>query len=283
MAASGVLLNDVMHKLYKEEVQENLGLIVLDDKNSLSSIKRGLHNIISLSRAVGREDIIQLATEIEDLVTSREMETIAGIQRIRDRIEQVRKDIWQMVSIIQGPPIRQRRIVLEDYLGKKCSDIIDNLNLKGKDIRIEIDCKDIETDMENMKTIDMILVHLIRNSVDHGFKGMDSGRIWIKARMEAGSIFVVIKDDGLGIDRIRLDGARGDIDIAFAEGITSREEPGPISGRGLGLTIVKHRVESGGGSIDFIENMDMGTGFRIELPTTRSMDLKDPEGQGVRR
>ena len=165
---------------------------------------------------------------------------------------------------------------------------------QSKKIRLEIFGKDTELDKTLLEAIRDPLTHLIRNSVDHGVelpenriaKGKpEEGRICIKSYHEGGQITIEISDDGNGIDPQRvLDKAiqkgivtpeqgvkmtaRQILNIIFMPGFSTAEQVTNISGRGVGMDVVKSNIEKIGGAVDVHSVLGSGTTFKLKIPLT---------------
>jgi two-component system chemotaxis sensor kinase CheA len=136
------------------------------------------------------------------------------------------------------------------------------------------------------------LTHLIRNALDHGLESpaqrreagkSETGSLSLKAYQQGGSIFIEVADDGRGLDADRLlaqGRAIGLIEpdqnlnqdeifaLIFQPGFSTAEHITEISGRGVGMDVVKRNLEALGGSITIRSGLGQGTAFRIKLPLT---------------
>lgn len=147
----------------------------------------------------------------------------------------------------------------------------------GKDITVLIYFGDIPSDIDTTKTIFDILLHLVRNAVDHAF--IERGTISIGLKEIAkGGLSITVSDDGRGLDPDDLKrkaiekglidaGFTGEpMDLIFLPGFSTAETLSETSGRGAGLDAVKDIVESKGGTITVTSEKDTGTAFAILLP-----------------
>jgi two-component system, chemotaxis family, sensor kinase CheA len=167
----------------------------------------------------------------------------------------------------------------------------------GKEIRLVIKGQETELDRSIIEALSDPLTHLIRNCADHGLEtpeerianGKDRvGTILLEARQEGGQVAITVKDDGRGIDAERVKGkalASQAISPAEAEGMSENEaarlifHPGlstaekvtSLSGRGVGMDVVKSTFEKLGGAIDLETKLNEGTNISIHLPTTLSI------------
>ncbi|HXK65726.1 MAG TPA: chemotaxis protein CheA, partial [Spirochaetota bacterium] len=151
---------------------------------------------------------------------------------------------------------------------------------------------DTEIDKTVIERINDPLKHLIRNAIDHGIESPQQrqakgkpqeGTILLKAYHQEGNIFIEISDDGQGIDRekvlqkVMASGISSKLDdlpdakiyeFLFAPGFSTAESVGDLSGRGVGLDVVKTNIEALRGSVEVFSEADKGTTFRIKLPLT---------------
>ena len=162
----------------------------------------------------------------------------------------------------------------------------------GKDIKLNIDGADAELDKTVVEKIGDPLMHLIRNSMDHGIEssadrvaaGKDAqGNVWLNAYHDSGSIVIEVADDGKGLNREKLlakahekglivDGqALTDHDVyrlIFEAGFSTAEKVTNLSGRGVGMDVVRRNIEALRGSVDVDKNEYGGTTVSIRLPLT---------------
>lgn len=171
----------------------------------------------------------------------------------------------------------------------------------GKQIELRISGEQTELDKTVLERIGDPLVHLIRNSVDHGIEHPEvrvangkpaTGTVRIDAYHKSGSIVIEVSDDGAGLNRQRLiekGRAIGVIgpteepsdeavwDLIFLPGLSTAETATDISGRGVGMDVVRRNIKDLGGSIEIGSSPGSGTRFRISLPLT----LAIVDGQSV--
>jgi chemotaxis protein histidine kinase CheA len=164
----------------------------------------------------------------------------------------------------------------------------------GKEIRIEMEGKETELDKTIIEAIKDPLTHLVRNSVDHGIElpeerakaGKDrEGRLILRAFHEGGQVNIEISDDGAGLDteRIRKKAVeravvtaehaarmseREIFNLIFLPGFSTAEKVPNVSGRGVGMDVVKTNVEKIGGTVDVQSARGQGTTVRVKIPLT---------------
>ena len=164
----------------------------------------------------------------------------------------------------------------------------------GREVRLEMEGKDTELDKTIIEAIKDPLTHIVRNSVDHGIESpadriargkSPQGHLMLRAFHEGGQINIEIADDGAGIDadRVRQKAvSRGimtaeqaarlndheAIKLVFLPGFSTAEKVSKISGRGVGMDVVRTNIERIGGTVDIQSRIGQGTTLRIKIPLT---------------
>ncbi len=226
---------------------------------------------------LGRNQLLQISNNVED----------AGLQAVSQRMNLIATELQEEVMKTRMQPIGNiwgqfPRTVRDVALG--C----------GKQVNIEMEGKETELDKTIIEAIKDPLTHLVRNSVDHGIElpedrlkaGKDpTGRLILRAFHEGGQVNIEISDDGAGlnVERIRQKAVeRGVITFEQAARITEREIfnliflPGfstaqkvtNVSGRGVGMDVVKTNIEKIGGTVDVQSTAGGGTTVRVKIPLT---------------
>jgi len=169
--------------------------------------------------------------------------------------------------------------------------------VQGKRLELVIENADAGVDRSLVSDVREALVHLIRNAVDHGIEAPaarasqgkgEVGRVTLRARVDGDLVSVEVSDDGRGIDpaalrqlaaRRRILGAaqaaalseREALELIFRPGFSTREEVSELSGRGVGLDVVKRKVEGLGGSEAVASRVGLGTTVTLRLPQSLSL------------
>jgi two-component system chemotaxis sensor kinase CheA len=164
----------------------------------------------------------------------------------------------------------------------------------GKRIELEMRGAETELDRQVLELIRDPLTHMVRNSADHGLEGgearrragkPEAGRIALNAYHEGGHILIEVADDGRGLDTGRIrqkalaQGLVGEAELAgmsereihrfiFRAGFSTAQAVTSVSGRGVGMDVVKTNVERIGGTIDVASTPGRGTAFTIKIPLT---------------
>ena len=165
----------------------------------------------------------------------------------------------------------------------------------GREVEVELEGEDTRLDRRITRELDEALIHLVRNSVDHGIEPADvrevqgkprAGRLQIRASAEGPKVRLVIADDGRGIDfdaviqravsvglvdaaSARTMGKQEALRLLFAPGFSTRKQITDISGRGIGLDVVANVVNRVGGEVFLDSEPGRGTTFRVEVPVAR--------------
>ena len=163
-----------------------------------------------------------------------------------------------------------------------------------KQIRVEMDGAETELDKSIIEAIKDPLTHIVRNSCDHGFESAAQrvergkpveGRLLLRAFHEGGQVNIEISDDGKGIDPQKLKdkavqkgllrpeqaermGDREAVSLVFLPGLSTAEKVTNISGRGVGMDVVKTNIEKIGGVVDLTSRVGEGTTVKIKIPLT---------------
>ncbi|MCP3137885.1 hybrid sensor histidine kinase/response regulator [Pyxidicoccus xibeiensis] len=168
---------------------------------------------------------------------------------------------------------------------------------QGKEVDLVIENADIGVDRSMLADVRDALVHLLRNSVDHGVESADTrqqlgkpatGRIRIRVRVDGDMLHIEVEDDGRGIDPERLRqvavskrlitqvqaaalSEREAIELIFRPGFSTRDQVSELSGRGVGMDVVKRKVEQLGGSVGVISRIGRGTTITLRLPQSLAL------------
>ena len=164
----------------------------------------------------------------------------------------------------------------------------------GKNIELSLKGKEVELDKTIIEAIGDPLTHLVRNSVDHGIELPEdrneagknvTGKIILKAYHEAGQVNIEISDDGKGLDgqklaatatakglvtedQARMMSDKEKVNLIFMPGFSTAEKVTDVSGRGVGMDVVKTNLDRLGGVVDIDSILGEGTTIRIKLPLT---------------
>tara|TARA_X000001036_G_scaffold118778_1_gene112283 strand:- start:1109 stop:3391 length:2283 start_codon:yes stop_codon:yes gene_type:complete len=202
------------------------------------------------------------------------------------------EDNEKSVNELQDQILQVRMIPVGSILNNMKRTVRDYATRSKKKIKLEIEGGDTELDKTVTEQLQGPLVHLVRNSMDHGIEDSDTrvkngkdptGTISLKASQQEGYVIVEIEDDGKGIDsKVIFDSAvrKGFIDenddltddeifkLLFLPGFTTTTEVTDVSGRGVGMDTVKRDIEALLGTIEISSELHKGTSTKLKLPLT---------------
>ena len=202
-----------------------------------------------------------------------------------------------ILSDVRDAITRMRMQRIETLFGALPRLARDLSNELGKQVMIDLEGGDVELDREMIEMIRDPLTHIIRNAIDHGIETpsqrlaagkREIGILSIAARQSGNTISIVVSDDGRGLDEERIAakavatglitaaerarmGREKILQLVFAPGFSTAETVSNISGRGVGLDVVRENLEKVGGSIKVTSTPGIGTLFTLQIPLTLSI------------
>lgn len=200
--------------------------------------------------------------------------------------------LGRLIEEIRNGTLQLRMVQIGETFGRFRRVVHDLAAELGKDVHLELSGAETELDKSMVERIADPLMHLVRNALDHGLETREeriaagkpsAGTLSISASHDAGGILIRISDDGRGIDRQRvLARARerglvpaghtpSDADLLaliFEPGFSTAEQVTNLSGRGVGMDVVRRNVEGLRGRIDIHSEMGSGTTIEVRLPLT---------------
>ena len=235
-----------------------------------------------------------LMTLAGELVLSRNqlLQTIASndvrnAESVGQRIDLITSELQEAIMLTRMQPIG-------NVFGKFPRVVRDLSSKLKKDIDLTIVGKDVELDKTIIESINDPLTHLVRNSVDHGIElpedrikagKLAKGTVTLKAYHAAGQVVIEITDDGKGLDGEFLGEAavskglmtaeqvaamsdKEKVNLILLPGFSTAKEVTDVSGRGVGMDVVKTNLDQLGGQVDLISEVGVGTTISIKLPLT---------------
>lgn len=207
---------------------------------------------------------------------------------------QAASNLSQVVSEMQEA-IMQTRLQPVGNVFQKLPRVVRDLTAKlGKRCKLSIEGKEVELDRSILEALGDPLTHLVRNAIDHGIERPDvrkaagkpvDGLLSLQAFHQGGNVKIEIRDDGAGIDPARLrkkaldkglitaEQARSMSDrdatlLIFAPGFSTAEKVTDVSGRGVGMDVVRSNIEKLGGHVEVVSEFGVGTTLTITIPLT---------------
>ena len=237
---------------------------------------------------------VELLDELMDLAGELVLARNRLIQIPAARSEPAFQRIDAITSELQDHVMKTRMQPIGGTWSKLPRVVRDLASELGKQVRLELDGSETGLDRSIIEAIRDPLTHIVRNAVDHGIERPDArvaagkpaeGTLRLRASHEGGHVMLEVSDDGAGIDpaRVRVKALeRGVVGVERAAQMTDSQvialvfEPGfstadtitSISGRGVGMDVVKHNIERIGGVVAIDSRRGVGTTMRIKLPLT---------------
>lgn len=237
------------------------------------------------------DQLMNLAGEMvlsrNQLVQAVSSKNFASIEQVKQRIDIVTSELQESIMFTRMQPIgtvfnRFPRLIRE--LTREL----------GKEVELRIEGDDVELDKTILEAISAPLTHLIRNSIDHGIEMPEErqrankdkkGKVILRANHEAGLVILEVIDDGHGIspeiiaasvlkkgilteEQVRQLSDNEKLHLIFMPGFSTVDSVTELSGRGVGMDVVKNSLDKLGGQIEISSKPGHGTVIRIKLPLT---------------
>ncbi|MDI9403416.1 MAG: chemotaxis protein CheA [Limnohabitans sp.] len=252
------------------------------------SVKVSTQRMDSLVNLVGELVIAQLMV-VQDPVVGK-----LGDQRVQRNLAHLGK----IVRDLQETSMSLRMVTLKSTFQKMARLVRDVAAKAGKRIQLEVEGEDVELDRNVVEEIGDPLVHMIRNACDHGIEPAaervtvgkaETGTLRLRAFHSGGSIVIEVEDDGRGLSRERIirkclekgliDPSRNTAEISdsevfnyiFLPGFSTAEKITDISGRGVGMDVVRRNIEALRGSVEIRSTPGKGSVFSMRLPLTMAI------------
>jgi two-component system chemotaxis sensor kinase CheA len=240
------------------------------------------------------EKVDQIITLVGELIITQAMldQTVSELEGVNHNglvngmnlLQRNARDLQEAVMSIRMVPM--------DYVFSRYPRLVRDLAGKlGKDVELVTEGESTELDKSLTERIIDPLTHLVRNSLDHGIEPPEerealgkprTGTLTLSARHQGGSILIEVIDDGAGLDREKLlakaresgltvsDNMTDDEvwQLLFAAGFSTAEEVSDVSGRGVGMDVVKRNIQALGGHVEIKSKLGEGTTTRVALPLT---------------
>ncbi len=229
----------------------------------------------------------ELVLSRNQLLQTLESGDARGMDSVANRIDQVTTELQETIMQTRMQPIG-------NVFGKFTRVVRDLSKTLGKQCQLELEGKDVELDKTIIESIGDPLTHLVRNAMDHGLETPDVrtkngknpvGTVRLAASHQEGKVLLAISDDGAGIDAARIRrkavekglitaeaastmSERDAVQLIFAPGFSTAEQVTAVSGRGVGMDVVKTNFERLGGSVEIETVVGQGTTITVRLPLT---------------
>jgi len=275
------------------------------ERNSTNNISNEKNLVVDGKQKIVSNKTIRVDTNrLDDL-----MNLFSELVIDRGRLEQINKDtnnielnetiehMSRIIGSLQNIILNLRMVPVEQVFNRFPRMIRDLAKELNKKVDLQIIGAETELDRTVIDEIGDPLVHLLRNAIDHGIENIDErkksgkneiGLITLHAYHSGNYVFIEVSDDGHGIDsnkivkkgieknyimpqQANILSEKQIFDLLFLPGFSTAKNITDISGRGVGLDVVKAKIESLGGSVSIDSILGKGTKFIIQLPLTLSI------------
>ncbi len=285
-----------------DEIEENVENVVEENSQSIEKKIEKIPERNNVQQTSIKDSVVRVNVSLLDKI----MNVVSELVLTRNQILQHagRKDDHEYIKLsqqlntitteLQSDIMTTRMQPVGSVIGKFERVVRDIARKQGKKISLVLYGQDTELDKTLLDAIKDPLTHLVRNSVDHGIEKpedrlkvgkREEGTINIKAYHEGGQVTIEINDDGKGIDKDVIKNKaieKGVIteeeakslnskqvyNLLFAPGFSTAERVSEISGRGVGMDVVKSNIEKIGGSIEITSKKSEGSCFKLKIPLT---------------
>ena len=236
----------------------------------------------------------RLMNLVGELVLTRNQITQFSARQSDPNLVSPAQQLNLLTSELQEEVMRTRMQPISNVFDKFPRVVRDVATARGKQVLIEMEGKETELDRSLLEAIKDPLTHIVRNSVDHGIEMPEErlargkrpeGRLVLRACHEGGQVLVEISDDGAGIDTARVKSkaiergvitaqqaarmSEGELlNLVFLPGFSTAEKVTNLSGRGVGMDVVKTNIDRVNGTVDLQSYPGKGTTIKIKIPLT---------------
>ncbi|QSO47433.1 chemotaxis protein CheA [Alicyclobacillus mengziensis] len=259
-------------------------------KRKAQSVRVDVEQLETLMNLVGELVIDQARLEQVNRNLSKRYKADRDVTTLGD----VSTHVSRIVGELQANIMTARMLPIESLFDRFPRVVRDLAHALNKDVHLSIEGKETRLDRTVIEEIADPLIHLIRNAVDHGIEPVErrvqagkpeTGTISLKASHEDNRVVITVQDDGAGMDAKRIRQAAIDkgvitqeeadqlsetecLYLIFRAGFSTADKLTDISGRGVGMDIVRNNIEHLNGTIEIHTELGKGTIFRITLPLT---------------
>ena len=267
-----------------------------ENKITREKSKKSIKDVLKVSQSVriSIDKLDTLMNLVGELVIAKSRLFQIGEKHNLKELKEALLGIDRLSTYLQEL-VTQMRMVEVGFIFNRFPRMVRDLaKEEGKKINLIIEGKEIELDRTVLDEIGDPLVHLLRNSVDHGIETpeerikvgkSETGTIKLVAMREKNHVKIIVEDDGRGIDpekvkkkavergiiteeeARKLDDNEA-INLIFTPGFSTADKVTGVSGRGVGMDVVKSKINSLGGSVDIVSQVGKGTKITLTLPLT---------------
>jgi two-component system chemotaxis sensor kinase CheA len=249
-------------------------------KNADDSIRVSLSRVEKLINYVGELVIVQTVLQEQSSNTQSLL-----LRKTVHQLGKITKEVQDLSMSLRMVPLKQTFLKMQRI-------VRDTAQSVAKKVILEVSGEDTEVDKTILERLSDPLVHMIRNAVDHGIESAEvrrernkpeTGTIKLSAYHQSGSLVIEIRDDGGGLDAEKLKTkaiAKGFLQagsvmtdqeayhLIFLPGFSTKEQVSDVSGRGVGMDVVKSNIKQLQGDVSIDTELARGSCFKIKLPLT---------------
>jgi len=284
---------DLDSALSRQKLLSSVQKTKVDEQQSIKTMRVDEHKVESFSNLVGemliaRNTYSYLLNRLTSAQNENEtLETLKDLKENLHLFSRLTNDVQHGVVSLRMIPVRG--------IFQKFSRVVRDISRKqNKMIEMITDGEDIEIDKKVADVLSDPLIHLIRNSCDHGIETPverkraakpEKGTVLLKASKEGSHLVIRINDDGRGINREKLlekaiqHGLNfssvndpGLLDVIFMPGLATADQITDVSGRGVGMDVVKTTIHSLGGTVSVMSEQGAGTQLTLTIPTSMGIE-----------
>ena len=252
------------------------------------------HQAVETSIRVDTHVVDELMNQIGELVLTRNRLLQMVATGAAPEVQRVTRYIDHSTNSLQDQVLRLRMQPVGGLWSRAPRVVRDLAHELGKRIQVVMEGEETELDRFILAALRDPMTHIIRNSCDHGIETPEErraagkpeeGTIHLSARQESGNIIIEVKDDGKGIDAARVRdkaiemglmpreaadrmSTSAALQLIFHPGLSTAKEVSKVSGRGVGMDVVRAEIEKTGGNVEVESRIGAGTTLRMRIPLT---------------
>lgn len=289
------------------ELERHISIQDVSEAEAKTQIHNLEHNYAQRSMRVSQKHIDNFLSYVGELIVVGEMFTYFEKQLEKSSIDvdlvtelkRANVAFGKLSHDLQTSIMSVRRVPAKGLLQKAPKMVRDIAEKKGKEIEVTVIGENLEVDKSHLELLDAPLTHLVRNAADHGIelpakrelsKKPKKGHITVCLEEFDKWIILSVQDDGGGLNYEAIQkkaeslglvqagraiSERNIIDLIFAPGLSTAEAVTDISGRGVGMDVVKRSIEDANGNIEVSSTTNEGTTFKITLPKNVTTQIID--------
>jgi len=290
--------NQEVHETEKEDNNKNETTSVreqkyvdkkFDDKDKITKANRVAKTVrVDIDRL---DNLMNLASEL--IIIKNRMDDLSGTSNKEDMLQAI-ESLERITTNLHNAVMKVRMVPIERVFNRFPRMVRDLSKELNKKVKLQMYGENTEVDRTVIDEIGDPLIHLIRNSLDHGIEfpqerirlgKPEEGNLILRAYPDGNNVVIEVSDDGAGIDfekvkkksiekgLITEEEAKNIsenelVNVLFEPGFSTSNEITEISGRGVGLDVVKNKIESINGTIELESQKNKGTKFTIRIPLT---------------